>query len=136
MGLLLAAEKTALCNSFSWYVFLDFPMAHEVEEALLKGVPVSLSLLVFIQDLLGRGKFREVPVLDAADFTKEVAQVLLFGKPCELGHIVKPDVHNALGTGLLDLGEEVLSSLLGKSNSINVHGVSSITTPGARFSST
>jgi hypothetical protein len=51
-----------------------------------------------VQNVLCGGEIGEVDVVDSTNFTKEKAQIVLFGKPGKLGRVVQPNIDDPLYT--------------------------------------
>src|ERR1035437_9443319 len=112
---------------------LDPPLSHEAEKTPFVDLPVTLVLLVFIQDVLRWGKHRQVHIIHATDCPEEVGKILLLRKPRQLGDVVEAHVDETVGAGCPERLEELLGSLLRKSNRENLHCATCLASCGSGF---
>lgn len=82
-------------------------------------VPVSLVLLVGIEDVLGGCEQRQVDVVDPGDFLEKVLEVVAFRKTGELGDVVEAHIDDALGTALAQEPEELGCGLFGEADGVD-----------------
>lgn len=122
-GLILAAQQAGMVKVFSFAELLDPAVGHELEKLPFKTAPIAALLLDGIQQGLRGGKFGDVHIINPADDSEEVMEIVLLGKTRQLRHVVEPNVHDALHLGFLQPREEMLRRRLREANGKHVHGL-------------
>ncbi len=67
-----AAEQARVCQPIWFQASLDFPLAHEVDEAFFIRLPLAALLFVIVEEVLGRGQARLIGVGDGGDCLEKV----------------------------------------------------------------
>lgn len=71
---------------------LDAPLAHQGEKATLIRLPAPFLLLVFVQQILRRGKQRFMLVVRVTDHAQKVSKVVALGEASQLRRIVQANI--------------------------------------------
>jgi len=100
-------------------LFLDSAFSHQCEESSPICAPIALLFLVGLQYLVGRRQQRFMCVVNVADLSEEIREIVGLGKTGELGSIVKAHVHDFLDTSVEQALEEILGGRPRESDGAN-----------------
>ena len=112
---MFAAKQTTVVEQIRSDRLFHLPPGHQIQKLLFVNSPIAFVFFIRIEDVLCRGEFRQVDILDAPDFPEEVGQIFLFREAGQLRVVVQADVHDAPDPGVFQAREESTRGLLGES---------------------
>jgi len=123
MGFVFTAQKTTVSHHLLGDMLLNLPVLDQAQEFIFINLPFALVLFEFIQDVLRRGKKRNMHIVNAKNAPEKELEVVSFAKASQLRNVVEPHIHHALHAGLLQATEKIFRILVGEPDGANSHDV-------------
>ena len=125
-GRLAAKQCSGKRKQRTVQLFFYPPLFHQSHEPPFVLLPRTFPLFVAVENFLGGGQQRLVPVLCAADLANEESQIVALGEPGELRNVVEADVQQLADARAFQKAEELLCRLFCETDGIDFHGAVSI----------
>ena len=112
----LAAKKAAVRDYVCIDFLLDLALTHQIKKFSLIYRPITLIFLVFIKDVLSRGEFWNMNIIDMTDLPQKKLKIITLCETRQLRDIVKAHVNDPLCSRALKPGKKRFRRLLRESN--------------------